>query len=727
MATYEENGIEVLFFDPLSGEAGYLAYGTKWGAEFGTGVTITFSFPTSGSRFLSDYDDEISGWSRLSDSERTAVRSGLAEWAKTSGVAFKEVADNALVVGEFRFAKSSALSSDEAAHAYLPWNDAAAGDVWFNTRYFHKTSGALNKGKYDYLTILHEIGHSLGLKHSFEGDMPPAKDNYFYTVMSYTASPWSEAEDNYASFYPTTPMYYDLLAMQTLYGKDLSVNNTNSTYTFKDGTRYWQAINDTGGIDTIVYSGSESSRIDLNPGKFSSVSERIYFNGGSSRATVTIGPDVVIENATGGKGNDTLIGNDVANVLNGGAGRDTMRGGAGNDVYYVDNIGDIVDEGADGTSGTDTVKSYISFSLANTGAVKGDVEKLTLVGSGRTSGTGNALDNIITGNSANNTLTGGAGNDVLNGSSGSDRMRGGSGDDVYYVSSTGDVVDEALSGSGGIDTVRSSISFSLANTKVVMGTVENLVLTGTAHISGTGNALANTITGNSGNNTLTGGAGDDVLNGGIGRDVMRGGIGNDLYYVDNSRDVVDESVKGSGGQDTVISAISFSLANTSTVKGAVEHLTLTGSANLSGTGNALDNNITGNDGDNVLNGGADNDFLNGGLGNDQLAGGAGHDTFVFNTIPSEANVDTVSDFDALDDFFQLDSLIFLGLQSVDGRLSGDQFRIGTAAICADDRIVYDIDKGVLVFDSDGVDGSDGVVFAKLANGTAIASDNFWIV
>jgi serralysin len=192
------------------------------------------------------------------------------------------------------------------------------------------------------------------LKHTFAdafngpaNHAPAAQDNYFYSIMSYTASPWSAHGNNFASFYPTTPMYFDLVAIEGMYGQR-AFNTGNTTYTFNDGVKYWQAINDTGGRDRIVYHGAENSTIDLNPGTFSSLSEAIAFhrpNGTTvtSKATVTIGPNVVIEDATGGNGNDTLIGNSANNILSGGSGNDTvigsggydyLMGGAGNDRLY---------------------------------------------------------------------------------------------------------------------------------------------------------------------------------------------------------------------------------------------------------------------------------------------------------------------------------------------------------------------------------------------------------
>lgn len=240
----------------------------------------------------------------------------------------------------------------------------------------------------------------------------------------------------------------------------------------------------------------------------------------------------------GGEGNDILNGDAGADTLTGGARNDIMRGGADNDVYVINNTSDIVDESVAGSSGLDTVQSAITFTLTNAATILGDVENLTLTGSAKINGTGNALNNLITGNgdrntlngldgddilnglNANDTLNGGNGNDRLDGGAVADNMRGGAGNDVYVVNSGNDVVNENFPGSGGIDTVESLITFSLADTVHAVGPVENLTLTGSSAINGTGNALNNSVTGNSGNNVLNGGAGNDVLTAGAGNDTL---------------------------------------------------------------------------------------------------------------------------------------------------------------------------------------------------------------
>ena len=191
------------------------------------------------------------------------------------------------------------------------------------------------------------------------------------------------------------------------------------------------------------------------------------------------------------------------------------------------------------------------------------------------------------------------GDDTLNGGAGADLMFGGAGNDTYVVDNSGDVANET--DGDGTDTVLSSISFSLANSTHAIGSIENLTLTGSGAINATGNALNNVLIGNSAANVLRGGEGSDRLDGGAGADQMYGGIGNDTYVVDNSGDVANET--GGDGTDTVLSSISFSLADSTHAIGSIENLTLTGSGAINATGNALNNVLIGNSAANVLIGG----------------------------------------------------------------------------------------------------------------------------
>ena len=304
-------------------------------------------------------------------------------------------------------------------------------------------------------------------------------------------------------------------------------------------------------------------------------------------------------NATGNTLANILTGNAASNILNGMTGADTMAGGAGDDFYFVDNIGDVVQETAG--NGIDTVRSTLSFTLG------AEVENLLLLGAAVANATGNAL---------NNSLTGSTGANTLNGAAGADTMAGLAGNDTYFVDDILDVVIENTN--GGIDTVQTGFSYTLG------ANLEKLILTGTDNIDGTGNALLNTLTGNAGNNTLDGGAGADK---------MYGGLGDDTYIVGIATDGVTEAV--GAGHDTVFTSVANTLAAN------VEDLVQTGVLNIKSTGNLLDNAMFGNSGNSTLDGGAGSDFLDGGFGNDTLTGGTGADIFAFSNTSS---FDKITDF-----------------------------------------------------------------------------------
>ncbi|MBC3350341.1 calcium-binding protein, partial [Pseudomonas sp. SWRI196] len=160
---------------------------------------------------------------------------------------------------------------------------------------------------------------------------------------------------------------------------------------------------------------------------------------------------------------------------------------------------------------------------------------------------------------------------------GIDTLIGGTGNDTYMVDNLKDIISETSTLASEIDTVLSSVSWSLG------ANLEKLTLTGGAHINGAGNALGNVLIGNRANNTLSGGAGNDILDGGSGVDTLIGGTGNDTYVVDNLKDIVTETSTSATEVDTIRALLSWSLGAN------LENLTLTGTAHLNGTGNALGN------------------------------------------------------------------------------------------------------------------------------------------
>jgi trimeric autotransporter adhesin len=413
----------------------------------------------------------------------------------------------------------------------------------------------------------------------------------------------------------------------------------------------------------------------------------------------------------GGAGVDTLDGGAGNDVLAGGAGIDFFAGGAGNDTYIVDNVAELITE----TTGVDTIQTAFSFSLEGYALV----ENLTLTGGGSLSGTGNALNNVITGNDGSNILSGGDGNDTISGGLGNDRILGDGGNDRLFGGQGNDILDgglgvDRLEGGfgndiyrlealdvvvetdffGGTDMVESQVTYSLG------AFLENLRLMGSASINGTGNEYANMITGNSGDNRLDGKAGPDV---------MAGGAGNDTYIVDGGGDIVIETA--SAGTDTVQSSIDFVLGAN------VENLTLTGGA-LFGTGNALANRIIGTSGANVL---------DGKLGADILTGGAGADSFVFSNLQNLA--DTITDFRPGVDKIQISAMAFGG-----GLMSGLPVQFTAVAgampppVGTNGQFLYNTTTDELFFDRNGSGAGSLFLIAIVQTGSlALTANDFEVI
>lgn len=306
----------------------------------------------------------------------------------------------------------------------------------------------------------------------------------------------------------------------------------NDTYVIDNiGDRAYELANgvDTGGIDAIKSSitwtiGAQVENLTLT-------GAAPIDGTGNGLANVVVG-NTGVNVLNGLEGNDTLKAGDGNDVLDGGGGADKLYGGYGDDLYIVDNTGDIIVEyvGSGNNEGTDTVYAFVTYTLSTY------VENLTLKGHDAIGGTGNSSNNILIGNDAANSLTGFSGNDTLDGGAGADLLYGGTGNDTYIVDNSGDRAYESTSGvSGGVDVVKSSVGFVLGSN------IENLTLTGAGNINGVGNSLANSLTGNAGNNKLTGGAGNDTLAGGTGADtfIFAPGSGADTINDFTTADTVD--------------------------------------------------------------------------------------------------------------------------------------------------------------------------------------------
>jgi VCBS repeat-containing protein len=388
----------------------------------------------------------------------------------------------------------------------------------------------------------------------------------------------------------------------------------------------------------------------------------------------------------GNEFNQTLTGNAGANYLDGGGGTDTLVGLGGNDTYIVDADDQVVEASG---GGYDNVAAKASYVL-------GAGREVEILSTSDHMGTA-AID--LTGNEFGQVLIGNAGANHLDGGGGADQLVGLGGNDIFVVDS-GDRVYEALA--GGFDRLEAGSSF-------ILGAGQEVEELATANAAGTdaialgGNEFGQVLVGNAGNNYLDGGGGADILDG-LG--------GNDTIIV-GADDRVVEAL--GGGFDNVA-------AKTGYILNAGAEIEVLSTSDHGGT-DAID--LTGNDLSQVVIGNAGANILDGGLGDDLLQGLGGADTFAFTTAPGAGNADTILDFLSGTDKIALDDAVFTGLTP--GPLPAGAFVTGTAALDADDRIIYDSATGALYFDADGVGGVAMVQFATLTGLPVLVAGDFTVI
>jgi serralysin len=488
-----------------------------------TGMSWTYAFPTAATINPSLIETPL--FQQLNGQQQHAATLAIGLWDDLIRPGIAHAAGDAHATINV----SNITSSDAYSFAYYPSvYDPEGSTAWINSSYAELT--APQAGDYSFLTFMHELGHTLGLDHmgNYNGsanwalDASSLQDSHLYSVMSYFLVSESHQADwstGGVTYYAQTPMLNDILAIQAIYGADLSTRNTDTTYGFHasgisqlDSEIYDFGVNqhpimtlyDAGGIDTLDLSGfAQAAVIDLTAGHYSSAA--------GLTKNIAIAYNTTIENAVGGAGNDAIFGNTANNVLDGGAGIDTMAGGLGNDTYVIDSGADVVTEQLN--AGIDTVMAGLNTTIG------ANVENLILTGTASINGTGNALSNSLTGNSGENVLTGGLG---------ADTMAGGLGNDTYVIDTALDRVVEAAG--EGVDTIVSGFTTTLG------ANIENLAVTGGLKVIATGNALDNVISGNAAGDRLLGADGNDRIYAGNGADIMYGGTGNDW-------------LRGGGGND----------------------------------------------------------------------------------------------------------------------------------------------------------------------------------
>ena len=450
-------------YDVTMGAGILIRDASSWAPTPATGATVTWSIrasgnePANGSPFVA------------ASAAQVASISGVMGYIEgISGLSFTQVNeggtsnDATMVFGAY-------LDSDgRGAYAYLPGSTSSsgnAGDVWLNNTHVSTTS--LPVGSYSEYTVLHEIGHAIGLAHpgdynageggsiTYANSAQFSEDSHQYTVMSY----FDEGSTTTSvGGYPDTFLLFDLLAIHLQYGANMAfhagdtVYGFNATeggaYDFTTNTNPLMSIWDGSGNDTIDLSGYAMAQIvNLNDGTFSSI--------GGYDENVSIAIGAVIENAIGGSAGDVITGNDVDNALRGGGGNDNLQGMNGNDRLYGENGNDQLYGGANndvllggagadvlnGGTGLDRVQytdattgvlADLQYANRNTGIAAGDtyvsIERLY----------GSRFSDNLRGDAAANVLWGQNGNDRLYGRDGNDNLYGGNGNDQLYGGAGGD-------------------------------------------------------------------------------------------------------------------------------------------------------------------------------------------------------------------------------------------------------------------------------------------------
>jgi serralysin len=630
-----------------------LLTGYKWNS-----TDLTFSFPTSASQY--SYDGEPDSFVRLTDALKDAVREALALISQYTNLTFTEIAETNSTHADIRFAMADLEGAQ--GRGYAPGDGAQNGDVWLDTG---SNWSNLVPGSSKFWTILHEIGHALGLPHP-ELTMPADHVGWDYTIMSYSSFPGAEPLSGEKM---QTPMLADVAALQYMYGANFNTRAGNTTYAWSpttgemfingvgqgapDANAIYMTLWDGGGIDTYDFSNYTGDvTVDLRPGEWSSPStgqrailgSELYPRGSIANAFLYNGDTrSLIENAIGGSGNDTLIGNQGNNVLTGNGGDDTffytsgsdafnggLKGTAGDAANFIMSFTGVVIVPVVSTTTirlpngqTRTIVVNDQSSLADGLGNAYDVSHRTEVGSihladlhGIENITGSPFADTITGNRGDNVISTLGGDDYVFYTGGFDTITGGSGIDTIDFSQFGFAVLVTLTAAANtaeaFTSDSSTISFGAPIRPIAeLALFNNLV----------GSGFDDVLSGTAGNNTLDGRAGNDILSYDGGLDVLNGNTGTDMADFSGMTSAVLVDL-AAGGREAKSNGTTNANAG-----GLVDIADLQGIENLTGT-DFIDV-LRGDGNANVINGGANDDTLAGRGGNDTVNGGSGNDTYEF--------------------------------------------------------------------------------------------------
>ncbi len=652
--------------------------GIIWGGQrWNNSQPITYFFDNAGSS---------SAWSTA---EMDAFRAALQSFADVANITFQEV----FTAGAANLVERKHNDTNSGS---LGWHELPNGTHQaigsFNQNGYGWDAAGLLRGGLGYSTIVHELGHGLGLAHPHDNSegfstIFPGVTSAFgsygdndlnqnvFTIMSYNhgyeAVHSGSLSQNFGE--GAGPMALDIAALQYLYGANATYASGGTTYTLPTANAagtFWTSIYDTGGTDQIVHTGSAAAIISLE----SATIDNSRTGGGSPsyvsgiQGGFTIAQNAIIENAGGGSGDDAIIGNAVANTINGNNGNDRLFGAGGNDSLFGGDGADSIYGDASSTTGSGTglgsgqisnpagntsiataLNITDSFSLSSNSNIENSttIRHVTISATTAATGTVNApyfavtlnagstihLDVDSTTNLDSEVFIRNAAGTVLIANDDPSSIDQGSVASPYNPSTTMDSrISYTVTSTGTyyieiddysrVDGLLNSATYQLHIS------VEDPIPLGTTGVAGNDNLF-----GGAGNDTLFGGAGNDTLTGDTGADSLVGGAGNDTYYVTEQSDVVVE-IAGEGS-DTIYATVNCSMGNNIETMYMLDGAATDGSAHGDGcgiVGNSNNNNLTGGNGNDVLLGGGGNDRVEGGLGADNMSGGIGDDTFYVDDI-----------------------------------------------------------------------------------------------